>query len=181
MKTPEQYCQAFYDWHKVLVQTCERIKAELAKLPDFADDYVKSLPQKDVPLTYWKVARLKQNLANWNEVIGHLNALQIPIMKSNFLARHVYDSEPLRTEPCPEHKGRWSGCVWGDQACEYGCMYGANVTGWLPQPHAYLEPPADREPEFDKDGKITRIGIRHNQGRCYQCGGTAEKGLHGEA
>lgn len=52
--------------------------------------------------------------------------------KSNALARLIYGDLPLRTEPCPVHKGRWSGCKFdgGPEACE--CQYGYDVTGWLP-------------------------------------------------
>ena len=50
--------------------------------------------------------------------------------KSNLLARLVYQDEPLRTERCPEHKGRWSGCTFGSSKCPH-CMDGLNVTGWI--------------------------------------------------
>lgn len=49
--------------------------------------------------------------------------------KSNALGRLIYGDEPLRTQPCPRHEGRWSGCKEGGY-CE--CQYGHDVTGWLP-------------------------------------------------
>lgn len=66
----------------------------------------------------------------WTDYLEALDELHLPIVKSNLLARLIYGGEELRTEPCPEHKGHWSGCVWEDLPC--GCVVGANVTGWLP-------------------------------------------------
>ena len=56
--------------------------------------------------------------------------IDLQIRKSCLLDRLFFQTEGLRTEPCPEHKGQWSGCVWKDLPC--GCQNGANVTGWLP-------------------------------------------------
>ena len=67
------------------------------------------------------------------DVVDALNSLYLPIMKSNYLARRVYGGEAHRTEPCPIHKGRWSGCYppnTPDGSCE--CVTGGNTTGWLP-------------------------------------------------
>lgn len=55
--------------------------------------------------------------------------------KSNLASRLVYGGEEVRTVPCPKHKGQWQGCVFpvskSDSVwCE--CLYGCNVTGWLP-------------------------------------------------
>lgn len=69
--------------------------------------------------------------AEMAKLLGTLNSLEIPISKSNLLHRLIYLGEELRLTPCPEHKGRWSGC--GDE-CEYGCNSGMNVTGWIPNP-----------------------------------------------
>lgn len=52
-------------------------------------------------------------------------------IKSNLLARLLYADEPLRTERCPEHKGRWSGCHL--EPCPHGCNDGSNLTGWIDQ------------------------------------------------
>lgn len=57
---------------------------------------------------------------------GHLRDILRDISKSNLLARILYGGEKLRTRPCPEHKGRWSGIM----TCPYGC----GETGWLPEP-----------------------------------------------
>lgn len=55
-----------------------------------------------------------------------LDRVLLDISKSNLLWRLIYCGEKLRTKPCPEHKGRWSGI----QECAYGC----NDTGWIPEP-----------------------------------------------
>jgi hypothetical protein len=59
--------------------------------------------------------------------------------KSNLLYRLIYLGEPLRTEKCPTHDGRWSGCNWHMPLCDCQkirledgrVVYDANVTGWL--------------------------------------------------
>jgi len=57
----------------------------------------------------------------------------LQIRKSNFLWRRIYRGEPTRLVPCPSHKGRWSGCkLPEDTECKGACMYGSDVTGWLP-------------------------------------------------
>lgn len=53
-----------------------------------------------------------------------LSNIATDIRKSNLLWRLIYAGEPLRTEPCPKHQGRWSGIL----PCEHGC----DSTGWLP-------------------------------------------------
>lgn len=70
---------------------------------------------------------------------GAIYAVDLAITKSACLARLIYGGEDIRTEQCPVHKGRWSGCAWRSPECatsEYpdGCMDGSNVTGWLPLP-----------------------------------------------
>jgi hypothetical protein len=55
--------------------------------------------------------------------------LSLQVEKSCLLARLIYAGEPLRTERCPIHDGRWSGC---EAPCPVGCDFGSNLTGWLP-------------------------------------------------
>lgn len=55
----------------------------------------------------------------------------LQISKSNLLWRRIYAGEEVRKEPCPVHKGRWSGCVGEDTECKNACLSGNNVTGWL--------------------------------------------------
>jgi hypothetical protein len=56
--------------------------------------------------------------------------IDLQIRKSCLLDRLFFQTEGLRTVPCPVHKGRWSGCDWSSPGCE--CRNGSNVTGWLP-------------------------------------------------
>jgi hypothetical protein len=67
--------------------------------------------------------------------------VDLQISKSCLLDRLFFQEEGVRTEPCPEHKGRWSGCVWKELPC--GCLNGSNVTGWLPNPEdtGYVDRP----------------------------------------
>ena len=58
--------------------------------------------------------------------------VDIQISKSCLLWRLFFTEEGVRQIPCPEHKGRWSGCTWNSPGCE--CRNGSNVTGWLPEP-----------------------------------------------
>lgn len=68
-----------------------------------------------------------------DEFIGTVNDVFLQIRKSNLLWRMIYGGEQARTEPCPVHKGRWSGCnVPEETPCKGACMSGNNVTGWLP-------------------------------------------------
>ncbi|MHA2426992.1 MAG: hypothetical protein ACXADB_03070 [Candidatus Hermodarchaeia archaeon] len=57
----------------------------------------------------------------------HLRHIMMDIRKSNLLFRLIYAGEELRTEQCPIHKGKWSGCSFE------GCIYGCGETGWLPK------------------------------------------------
>jgi hypothetical protein len=97
-----EYCDAFRSWADVI-----RIKLRDEELDD-------------------------GERARWEAVIAAFNSLQLPIGKSNLLARLIYNREPLRTQPCPIHKGRWSGYAMG-APCLHGCNLGwADITGWLP-------------------------------------------------
>ena len=57
--------------------------------------------------------------------------LRMAIAKSCLLKRLIYLGEPLRTRPCPLHKGHWAGCF--GERCPHGCDRGCGcTTGWLP-------------------------------------------------
>lgn len=94
-----EYCESFRSWHKALTDKVNR---------EEGDEY-----GRDESLIRAKEA---------------LDALVMPIYKSSCLARLIYGEEELRTEMCPEHKGRWVGLPFGDNDCKHGCQY----TGWLP-------------------------------------------------
>jgi hypothetical protein len=57
---------------------------------------------------------------------GDLAHILRDISKSSLLARILYGGERLRTRPCPEHQGKWSGIG----SCPYGC----GDTGWIQEP-----------------------------------------------
>ena len=67
-----------------------------------------------------------------NEFRDHWKFIRLAIHKSCLLDRLIYGNETLRTELCPVHKGRWSGCSF--EECEHGCMHGPCVTGWIRNP-----------------------------------------------
>lgn len=67
------------------------------------------------------------------------DGLRITIEHSCLLYRMVYLGEPIRTEACPLHKGRWSGIRF-TSPCPHGCDTACGcVTGWLPNA-AWSEP-----------------------------------------
>lgn len=84
--------------------------------------------------------------------------VDLAISKSNLLARMFFSGDGLRRTPCPVHKGKWSGCMWPEtipcatDEYPYGCFWGANVTGWLPNPEVaawqrrYYAEKADAKP-----------------------------------
>lgn len=96
------YCEAFTAWSRAIGAKVRRIE---------------NGEESDSEAGYYKA------------ISDALFTLTIPIYKSNLLARLIYGGEKLRTKPCPEHKGRWSGCEYGPIPC--GCGAGMNVTGWL--------------------------------------------------
>lgn len=58
-------------------------------------------------------------------------ALKLAADKSNYLGRRFYLGQKHRTEPCPVHKGRWSGYAFPSRcACSLGSY---DITGWLPE------------------------------------------------
>lgn len=79
-------------------------------------------------------------------------AIHLAIRKSNLLARLLYDGQQLRSMPCPEHDGRWSGCF---DHCPHGCTDNENVTGWLPNAGDYraLASQNLRRPEDDVEAQ----------------------------
>ena len=64
-----------------------------------------------------------------------VNQVVLAVKKSNLLLRLIYMGEPLRTEQCPKHQGRWSGIPWPSKENRCECMdAGGQLTGWLPVP-----------------------------------------------
>ena len=104
VKPISQYCDAFRTWHEAIEQAFRR-----------AEDN-----------SYEK--------RTLESMVVAIREVSLMVSKSNLLARLLYEGEKLRTEPCPIHQGRWSGCVWGEQRCPH-CMSGDNVTGWVAPKH----------------------------------------------
>jgi hypothetical protein len=110
----------------------EEYKAGIPVMPvSFFCDFLKQWarlygePQKEERYEGENEARAKLH--------GMVNHVFLQIQKSNLLWRTVYCGEEIRTEPCPIHKGRWSGCnIPEETQCKGACMSGNNVTGWLP-------------------------------------------------
>jgi hypothetical protein len=107
-----------------------------------------------------------------DEFREHWSRVDLAIRKSCLLDRLFFQEEDLRTEPCPVHKGRWSGCDWSSPGCE--CRNGSNVTGWLPAPEfvGYSDIPG--QPLCDFCGKppkkqglwSSRVDNKHGHPEC---------------
>lgn len=97
------------------------------------------------------------------------HAVDLAISKSCLLDRLFFQKEGVRTQPCPEHKGQWSGCNW-DKAC--ACQNGSNVTGWLPNPEdiGYVEggPLCDfcQKPPMKQGLWSSRVDNKHGHPEC---------------
>lgn len=102
-----EYCAAFEQWFDVLVELAEANPA---------------------PENEW------DRFAALRRIAAVVPDLRLAIRKSNYLWRRIYKGEPHRTEPCPVHKGHWSGCTYTEVHC--GCQSDVNVTGWLPPKEA---------------------------------------------
>jgi len=64
----------------------------------------------------------------WREEFAdHWGFIELAIRKSCLLDRLIYAREPLRNAMCPQHKGKWSGCVFENLDC--GCQFGQMSRG----------------------------------------------------
>lgn len=113
------YCRALEAWAKV------QVKNEAAEIAEKVKE-LRENPTLAIALGGERGITSERN-RGWR---FHLDSVLLAIRKSNLLHRLIYLGEPLRTEMCPEHKGRWSGCQ--PEPCPHGCSSGINVTGWLP-------------------------------------------------
>lgn len=85
----------------------------------------------DALYEYWRAADpyLKEQ---YPQLQGQMSTLQLVITKSAALVRLLYMGEAVRKEPCPVHKGSWSGMHMSDaKPCDCTSRDG-NITGWLP-------------------------------------------------
>jgi len=60
--------------------------------------------------------------------------IRLAIRKSCLLDRLIYGGETLRTEICPVHLGRWSGCSMDPQPAGCNCRHDICLTGWQQNP-----------------------------------------------
>lgn len=60
--------------------------------------------------------------------------IRLAIGKSCLLDRMMYGGETLRKDPCPVHKGRWSGCSADPQPEGCNCRHDICITGWQQNP-----------------------------------------------
>lgn len=155
----------------VKVTTKDEAEALLIALSEFYGERVAPASHHCSALLEWM--RIMDSSGYAPEVGKAWGSIALTLTKSNLAARLVYGGERVRTEKCPVHQGRWSGCTWGDNVCEEGCMYGSNVTGWLQSRHEYEPWPDDenaaRAREFFKYDPTTR---------CRHCDGQASGLVH---
>lgn len=112
--------------------------AELrARLEEIEGEPVRAVSEYCAAFRAWEEA-IKQRIERepddletprWESYRDALETLHLPILKSNLLARLIYEGHEVLPVPCPVHEGHWSGCVWEDLPC--GCVVGGNVTGWV--------------------------------------------------
>jgi hypothetical protein len=69
-------------------------------------------------------------LLSFEEADHQVERTFLAIHKSNLLARILYAGEKLRSQACPEHKGKWSGIEWPENPCPHKCQ----MTGWVQEP-----------------------------------------------
>ena len=147
--------------------TEKRAQKLLAELTEHYNERVCTASSHCSALMEWM--RVMRESGYEKQVDDAWGPIQLVLMKSNLAARLVYGGEKVRETPCPKHKGRWSGCVWGDAACIEGCMWGSNVTGWLPEPHAFVL--------YERDEDQRRYFPMETE-RCRVCGGIEEAEIH---
>lgn len=99
-------------------------KAMLAKLTEHYGEPVMPIHRYCRALSTWVQVRAKAPGKRGYEA-KHLHHILTDVLKSSLLYRLIYVGEPLRTAPCPEHKGVWSGLGT--------CVHGCDLTGWLPE------------------------------------------------
>jgi hypothetical protein len=122
-----EFCAALYDWRSALSD---------------------AIADPDVP---------EHRKVEFRQIVASLNAVELPIRKSNYLWRRIYLAQQHRTEKCPDHKGTWSGYGTPPYVC--ACMSGYDVTGWLPvegdEQAAFCAP----DPNLTADGSGGPFGV----------------------
>lgn len=105
--------------------TAEEAKEMLKQLSEYYGQPVKPVGQFCAIVLNWYRAMRDGDYYD-EDTIKALKTVRMGISKSNFLWRLLYLDQPVRTEKCPAHKGRWSGVG--------SCTYGCDQVGWLKTP-----------------------------------------------
>ena len=85
-----------------------------------------------------RLARMKKDpkedyadVERQEKLLSTMESIEFMIQKSSLLGRILYGGEKLRTEMCPVHEGRWSGCEFPmHNVCPHKC----ELTGWVKHP-----------------------------------------------
>ena len=125
------YCEAFIAWARVSRNPEEQalVEAGCAHLKQRFEGNQ-------------SIEDLCEALGEWasEQPLMPLGSMLYDVSKSCLLARMIYAGEPLRTRPCPIHRGKWSGCP--PEPCPAGCSFGWDLTGWLLDPASSTLGPA---------------------------------------
>jgi hypothetical protein len=111
---------------------CDKHRSVVEELGTVLGEPVVPLNEFCWAITTWFRCIEQANVAGDPHQHGHdyaavLSHVELDIRKSNLLGRLIYGGQALRTEPCPEHNGHWTG-----SAMLEGCPHGCHGTGWLP-------------------------------------------------
>jgi hypothetical protein len=141
-----RYCEGLQTWATCINERAMRLRDELFPHINEMDPESKTYARTErakLQQHEYEVAKKSSLYANGNKPterdyqLEHLRGFEsaaeqvnyvfLQIRKSNLLARLLYEKETLRKQPCPVHKGKWSGIEWSDNACPHKCQ----LTGWI--------------------------------------------------
>jgi hypothetical protein len=129
--TIAEYIAAFETWARASalpdVLACILADALAHLRTAFPDDEVRE-PRAYCDIMERYAAELASTDPSRRNALGELH---MRIRKSCLLDRLIYCGEPLRTVPCPKHKGTWGGIHSGREQCAC-CGSCGCTTGWLP-------------------------------------------------
>ena len=153
-----RYCHALKTWQRALYERASRLMESLYPVVHSSERTPdgRATPETEAALALYRAERdvtdriaaahragqeptdrdyALEDLRSHERLSETVGQVFLQIQKSNLLWRLIYGGQELRTTPCPEHKGKWSGCMWPkDEKDVCACMDGCNVTGWLPDP-----------------------------------------------
>lgn len=117
-----RYCAGLRLWRTAIHERVDRLRNKL-----FPDGFTE--PENYKVYQDWRSSKEDPTFEHGDlrrdmKFASEIDHVYLMIQKSNLLARVLYGGQPVRTEMCPEHKGKWSGI----DCCPHGC----DETGWLP-------------------------------------------------